>query len=75
MPAECYCGAGPANLDPCENPDFQPSGACATVLRAGAGAGATNKDVLDRFFDFNYPVGHATVVADEAFRSCNAECF
>jgi hypothetical protein len=74
-PAGCYCGANSADIDACEDPTFVPTGPCAAELRAGAGAGATNKEVLERYFDGAYATGNATIIMDAAFIDCNAECF
>lgn len=74
-PAACYCGNSQAKIDECENPSFVPEGDCAAEMKAGAGNNPVNTDVLARYFDFNYPMGNATVIVDEAFLKCNAECF
>lgn len=74
-PAACYCGNTQADIDGCENPSFVPTGDCAAQLKAGAGDGATNADVLNRYFDFDYPTGHAGIIFDSAFSGCNAQCF
>ncbi len=75
VPAACYCGNSQAEIDECENPSFVPTGDCAAELRAGAGAGATNADVLNRYFDFDYPTGHANTIVDAAFLGCKDQCF
>ncbi len=74
-PAACYCGNTQADIDGCENPSFVPAGDCAAQLKAGAGDGASNADVLNRYFDFEFPTGHAGIIFDSAFSGCNAQCF
>lgn len=75
VPAQCYCGPTPADLDNCETPSFVPRGPCASELLAGAGAGASNADVLNRYFDIEFPTGRATIIVDSAFLECQAQCF
>lgn len=73
--AACYCGNTQADIDACESPTFVPKGDCAPEFKAGSGSGATNAEVLARYFDFDYPSGKATIIQDAAFISCKAECF
>jgi cysteine-rich repeat protein len=75
-PAACYCGDTQANIDQCENPTFVPQGRCATALKAGGGAGATNAEVLSRYFDPGFATGNATIIVDAAFTGgCRTQCF
>jgi cysteine-rich repeat protein len=58
---KCFCGQ--LSLADCgaapETGQGAPAGACADVIKAGMGAGATNADVVARLNDANYPAGSA----------------
>jgi cysteine-rich repeat protein len=75
VPLACFCGSTQAQLDSCEMPTFVPAGPCAGPLKAGAGAGAANVDVTNRYFDLAFPSGAATLIIDSAFSSCRTQCF
>jgi len=75
-PAACYCGDLQSQIDVCEDPSTVPAGRCATAFRNAAGAGASNAQVLGRYFDPAFPVGSATIILDAAFTGgCQAQCF
>ncbi len=74
-PAACYCGDVQSQIDVCEDPATVPAGRCATAFRAAAGAGASNAQVLGRYFDPGFPIGSATIIMDSAFSSCRTQCF
>lgn len=73
-PAACYCGSAQSDIDACENPTFVPRGPCAAELFAGAGT-FSSSSVLQRYWDYNYPTGQATIIWDAAFLGCHSECF
>lgn len=73
--ASCYCGDTQADIDACENPTFVAKGKCAAEMRAAAGSNPTNAEVLARYFDFDYAVGHATIITDAANIGCKSACF
>lgn len=71
--ATCYCGP---DVDACENPAFVPVGPCVNEIRAAAGNDSPNNAlVLERFFNFDFPLGVGLGILDEATRVCTNQCF
>lgn len=63
---DCYCGIGLGTGDECEEETFEPAGPCVEVIRAGQLLGATNLDIVQGFFSYDYPAGIAANIVDIA---------
>jgi cysteine-rich repeat protein len=76
VPASCFCGSTPENIDQCDLPTFVPQGPCASSMTAAAGTDSpTNEQILNRFFTFGeYPLSNAMSIIDLASRACATEC-
>jgi len=73
LPAECYCGIG-ADLDACENPDFEPTGPCVDEIRAGVlPEWDDNQAVLENLYSISASTGWAMLIVETARTSGCAE--
>ncbi|MDR7422959.1 MAG: DUF4215 domain-containing protein [Armatimonadota bacterium] len=74
VPASCFCGLTPAQIDSCETPGVTAVGPCAAEFRAAA-PGVVNAEILNQYFDPAFPIGSATLIWDTAFQECRTACF
>lgn len=71
--ASCYCGEL-GDYSACEEPAYDPVGACSDQIIAGHEAGISNAEILARYSSFDYPAGQAMAIVEEARVSCSSVC-
>lgn len=74
FPGACYCGLD-TNINECFKGTQEPHGPCLKEVIAAAGEGKLDiPTVLRRYFDPNFPLGEAMMLADQLSRHCTRSC-